>query len=155
MNALGLEKEGEFTVGYAAIDNVETFEFSSREESGNELTLSVERIDQNFHYDKGEFEPNGIVVQAVEFFGDYFDYAMGEAQITKSETIPGLMEYVISGSCQDFCDGAVSVLSVRIVGKRAGKPEPVKFKNEYPSCLKKLKGKEVVDRSTENDLNFD
>jgi hypothetical protein len=44
---------------------------------------------------------------------------------------------------------------VRTVGKRAGKPESVKFKNEYPSYLKKLKGKEVVDRSTENDLNFD
>lgn len=99
MNALGLEKEGEFTVEYAAIDNVETFEFSLREESGNELTLSVERIDQNFHYDKGEFEPKGIVIQAAEFFGDYVDYAMDEAQIAKSEKIPGLMEFVISGSC--------------------------------------------------------
>jgi hypothetical protein len=91
VNAGGLEKEGEFTVGYAALDNAENFEFSLREESGNELMFSVERIDQSFHYEKGEFEPNGIVVQAVEFFGDYFDYAMGEAQITKSETIPGLM----------------------------------------------------------------
>lgn len=79
---------------------------------------------------------------------------MGEAKITKSETIPGLMGFVISGSCQDFCDGATSVLNVRIVGKQAGKPKHVKFKNEYPSYLKKIKGKGAVDCSADSDLDL-
>lgn len=51
------------------------------------------------------------------------------------------MEFVISGSCQDFCDGAASVLNVRVVGKQAVKPKPVMLKSEYPSYLKKLKQK--------------
>lgn len=154
-NGSGLKKEGEFTIGYAAIDSVENFEFSLREPSGNELIFSVEQIDQNFHYDEGEFEPKGIVVQAAEFFGDYVDYAMGEAQITKSETIPGLMEFVISGSCHDFCDGAASVLNVRVVGKQAGKPKPVKLKSEYPSYLKKLKQKNSEAKAAESELDSD
>ncbi len=65
------------------------------------------------------------------------------------------MEFVTSGSCKYFCNGEPSILTVRVVGKRACKSKHVKFKNEYPSYLKRLKGKEVVDRSTENDLDFE